>query len=532
MRDAKGGLRLCAMALVLLSSLIVDLRSVEAGCGCAKPAPPPGPIRPAFASPGREITLFAPSFVVGETYDVKFGAGVAVEATAVVKRDFADGVVKAQLVVPVPSLPPGPTAVAVARGSVTKLVIPDTDFTVLPPPLSLLEGHVKTVATSYQAVAGADGTIYIPLDISPIATAMRFRGRAIGHRLVFDGDDVVIYNTQGVLMQLLDLADEGVLYEIDDDADEGDDVDDDEGALSSARSFRMTYNRHEFETYRDKHEHDPDFAIDPTDPAWHANGSRHIEHHRLVIAIDATVVQNADGTSGSTAAPGPSPEFNFRIHTKPTDRPPGQLVKRSIDWATVVANPDGARAAIACSDTPLAPCRQPVDAGKGSLEIWDRADDRRDALVWRWKRGSGTTATDFGDMLRDHGLAVCLYDESGLTPTLVFGAMVDIGTKCSRGSKQRSCWRGLGTPRGSRGFRYRDRAAASGGIASIVLKPGDARKAGVVVKARGASLPTPTLPLALPLRMQLQTTTGQCWEDSFAGPAKKNAPGRFKAKSE
>ena len=532
MRDLKIGRLLWVATLAVLSSLVLVVRPADAGCGCAKPAPPPGPIRPAFASPGRPITLFAPSFVAGQTYDVKFGVGAAVQVTAVLKRDFADGVVKPQLVVPVPALPPGPTAVVVAFGSENELVIPDTDFTVLPPPIPLLEGHVKTLAKSYQAVAGADGTIYIPVDVSPIAAAMKFDGRAIGHRLVFDADDVVIYNTQGVLMQLLDPADEGVLYEIDDDADEGDDADDDDGALSSARSFRMTYNRHEFETYRDKHEHDPDFAIDSTDPAWHADGSRHIDHHHLVIAIDAVVAQNADGTSGSTAAPGPSPEFNFRIHTKPTDRPAGQLVKRTIDWSTVVADPDGARAAIACSNTPLAPCRQPVDGAKGSLEIRDHANDRRDALVWRWRRGAESSAADFGDMLRDHGLAVCLYDESGLTPALVFGATVDIGTECGRGSKRKSCWRGLGSPRGSRGFRYRDRDAASDGIASIVLKPGDARKAGVMVKARGASLSTPTLPLNLPLRMQLQTTTGQCWEGSFVAPAKKNSAERFKAKSE
>jgi len=532
MRVAKTGLLSWAMTLAALCTLVVPVPSVEAGCGCAKPAPPPGPIRPSFASPGREISLFAPSFVVGQTYDVKFGAGSASQVTAVLKRDFADGVLKPQLVIAAPALPAGPTAIVVALGSAIVLTIPDTDFTLLPPPLPLLEGHVKTLAKSYRAVAGADGTIYLPLDISPIAAAMKFDGRAIGHRLVFGADDVVIYNTQGVLMQLLELADEGVLYEIDDAVDEEGDADDDEGTLSSARSFRMTYNRHEFETYRDKHEHDPDFAMDPTDPAWHADGSRHIDHHHLVIAIDAAVVPNADGTSGSTAVPGLSPEFNFRIKTKPADGPPAALVKRTIDWSTVVENPGGARAAISCAAAPVVPCRQPVDGGKGSLEIRDRNNDRRDSLVWRWKRGAETNTADFGDMLRDHGLAVCLYDESGIAPALVFDAMVDIGTKCTRGSKEKPCWRGLGAPRGSRGFRYRDRAGASGGITSVLLKAGDARKAGVTVTARGEALATPTLPLNVPLRMQLQTTTGQCWEDSFAGTIKKNDSARFKAKSE
>ena len=64
------------------------------------------------------MTLFAPLIEDGRVYTVVFinadGNGMrSATGTAVVKRDFADGVMKSQLSVPAPDLGPGPTEVFV-----------------------------------------------------------------------------------------------------------------------------------------------------------------------------------------------------------------------------------------------------------------------------------------------------------------------------------------------------------------------------------------------------------------------------------
>jgi hypothetical protein len=529
-----GGSSMVAMGL-LLASIVAPLGPARAGCGCEKPAPVLAPIRPAFASMGREVTLFAPTLVPGDVQTVTFsgggGATRTVEATVVAKRDFADGVVKPQLVVIVPFMPPGPTAVTVGAAASPALAVSADDFTVLPPPLPLYEGNVKTVAVSYQAVAGADGIVYLPVDIGPITAPMIFRGRAVGYRLVFGPEDVVIYNAQGVLMQMLTPADEGVLYEIDDTPDDPTDRGDDVNAGSSARSFRLTYDRHEFVTYRNKHVEDPNFALDPADPAWHVDGSRHVDHDHLVIAIRATVADNPDGTLGAAADPGTTPAFNFRIKTAfavPQPNTAAASVTRIIDWPSFVAQSGGEETPVACASVPLTPCRQPTSAGASSLDVRNHAVDGRDTLTWRWSKGAATVPEDFGDVLSDHSVAACVYDESGDTPVLLLQSIVAGGARC--GAKEKPCWKSV--RHGARGYRFRDRAHDSDGVAQLVLRPGPDGKAGIVLKARGDALGLPAMPFGLPLRVQLQSTTGQCWEAGFDSRVRINTSDRFQGRSE
>ena len=59
-----------------------------------------------------------------------------------------------------------------------------------------------------------------------------------------------------------------------------------------------------------------------------------------------------------------------------------------------------------------------------------------------------------------------------------------------------------------------------------------ARGTGVNLSNRPAlNLPTP--PLSLPLRVQLQATTGRCWEATYSSAGvRKNAAGQFKGKAD
>jgi hypothetical protein len=88
------------------------------------------------------------------------------------------------------------------------------------------------------------------------------------------------------------------------------------------------------------------------------------------------------------------------------------------------------------------------------------------------------------------------------------------------------CWKAAGV-----GFAYTDRTTASDGIGKLSLKPGAAAKAKVGLKATGPNLRFPTLPLAAPVRVQLRSAAGGCFEAVFSAPSANDAV-QYKAKSD
>ena len=72
------------------------------------------------------------------------------------------------------------------------------------------------------------------------------------------------------------------------------------------------------------------------------------------------------------------------------------------------------------------------------------------------------------------------------------------------------------------------------GIDRLGLKEGDGTKAHIAVKARGPLLATPTLPLVLPVTVQLHANdspSAECWEATFV-ESKKNDGTKFKARGQ
>jgi len=159
-------------------------------------------------------------------------------------------------------------------------------------------------------------------------------------------------------------------------------------------------------------------------------------------------------------------------------------------------------------------CKQPVVDFKGKLKIKDKDEDTKDVLLWKWVNGEEVLVGDLGSPLGADGFALCLY-----APTLFTEAFVPSGGVCDG----KPCWKAI-----NNGFLFKDKAAANGGVKKLLVKAGDAGKAKLVVKAKGASLPTPPLPLTLPATMQLHGTSGTCWsaEFHFAG-VQKNTPDAF-----
>jgi hypothetical protein len=68
-------------------------------------------------------------------------------------------------------------------------------------------------------------------------------------------------------------------------------------------------------------------------------------------------------------------------------------------------------------------------------------------------------------------------------------------------------------------------------VRKLVLKSGDAGRAKLTVKARGDGLSIAGLPPALPVRAQLGSTTGVCWEGEFRPEGvTRSTPSTFAAK--
>jgi hypothetical protein len=298
------------MMLLSAATALAVLRSLpaEAGCGCAKPPPLLRLVRPAFASPGDTVTFFPPDNQRGR-YEVRFEGSDAIKTAAVYKRDLADGQYKWQVVVRAPLLSPGPTDIKV-EGPEKEFHVAREEFTMMQPALTLQQGDGETVATCYRAAVTADHVVLISLDITAITDHMIFNGLGENYPLLFGASDVVIYNTQGFLMQLFTPQNAGIF------------------AIKNPgnkHSMELTYDRHEFNTYRAQHAHLGRLGLDPTDPAWHIDGTYHVDHDHLVLAIKGTVENQGAPPAGRT------PRFDFKVTTARAQANGGKPTVRTIN---------------------------------------------------------------------------------------------------------------------------------------------------------------------------------------------------------
>lgn len=236
---------------------------------------------------------------------------------------------------------------------------------------------------------------------------------------------------------------------------------------------------------------------------------------------------------GTTVPPsGVTPTFTFRVKTRDGNgngNGNGNLKLRRLDATTLGATPPGL--ALPCSAVPATSCNAPTEPGASTLKIQKRRDSRRDRVDWVWQHGTARSPRDFGELGRRHGVTFCLYDESA-TPQLLLQSGIRGGGKCRHGKKERECWRSSGKPAGEKAFRYDNREAAPGGIAKLVLAGKGKKNVAITLKTSGDRVTLPSLPLGTPLRAQLQSTNGACWEATYAGDIRSNGVDRFKAKSD
>jgi probable HAF family extracellular repeat protein len=167
---------------------------------------------------------------------------------------------------------------------------------------------------------------------------------------------------------------------------------------------------------------------------------------------------------------------------------------------------------VGCGSAPIAGC-QPAASGKSKLDL------RSGRLVWKWTSSATVAPADFGDPTADADYQLCVYDASSLAAQ----ARIPAGGTCGT----RPCWKRVGTT----AYRQRSATGAPDGIVATKLRAGGAGAGKLALRGKGAYLGTPTLPLALPLRVQLRHDGGPaCWEASFDS-AVVNTPDRLTAKS-
>jgi hypothetical protein len=157
---------------------------------------------------------------------------------------------------------------------------------------------------------------------------------------------------------------------------------------------------------------------------------------------------------------------------------------------------------------------------RASLRLRKAALSSGDLLTWKWRR-TALPASSFGDPVTTEDYALCLFDGAN-------ALLLRTDAPAASGCGAMTCW----AAKSGGSFVYRDPTGSPTGLARLLLKtkPGGATK--LAAKAKGANLGVPALePLGLPLRTQLHSETGACWEAAFgAADVQKHDATQVKAK--
>jgi 6-phosphogluconolactonase (cycloisomerase 2 family) len=165
-----------------------------------------------------------------------------------------------------------------------------------------------------------------------------------------------------------------------------------------------------------------------------------------------------------------------------------------------------------CGTLPRNDCIATFEPAKASISIKNNADPAKDALTWKWSKGSMSNINEFGNPVASAvpRYSLCIYDNGAATP-LVFDGSIGGGGTCAG----KPCWKTAGAS----GFKYSDKPGSSAGITGVLYKAGADGKSKVSVKAKGLSLMLPSLPVTGPLQIQFVADTGSdtaCFEATYS----------------
>jgi uncharacterized delta-60 repeat protein len=161
-------------------------------------------------------------------------------------------------------------------------------------------------------------------------------------------------------------------------------------------------------------------------------------------------------------------------------------------------------------------CKTTLPLGS-KLQLKAPGDPTKSKLTWKWKKGATTTLGELGAPLTTDDYTLCGYDASS-SPAGAF--LFELTAPPGSG------WRALGTT----GFTYKDRTGASDGVIGMKAKSGVAPRPFAQVKAKGANLVLPPMPLPTPVVTQLRLSNGTCFAASFDAGVTRNDATSFSAK--
>ena len=280
------------LMVLTLATLLLASPDVWAGCGCDHPTPCPTPVMPGFSSPGDRIKLTGEDFSTEEDGNkVSFGESYMKMTTEAVART------PETLFVNVPdrsyaSYMVGPMPIQVKKGYKTVAEYDKDQFTYLEKPLVLEEGQGHYIFSGFRIAVDTFGVIYIPLDVSKILASTHFMVFIEDLPLEFGTEDTLIFNKDGFNLNLFTLDVEG--YE-----KQWGDWYGAQGISNSdpTQSDMFTYWRHDFYAYNAAHQPGGEYYTHTENEdgyLLHDNGSIHVDHDRLVVAIAGKLRDSKD----------------------------------------------------------------------------------------------------------------------------------------------------------------------------------------------------------------------------------------------
>ena len=168
-------------------------------------------------------------------------------------------------------------------------------------------------------------------------------------------------------------------------------------------------------------------------------------------------------------------------------------------------------------------CRSTDVEHASALQIKNSPLDAKDQLQWQIKKGDFLLFPEYGDPVSNGGddYALCIFDVSGLEAKILLASSIPAGGICQNGP----CWTATDDT-----LLYKEKTGANGGVTQVKMKAGDFVSA-QSLKGKGTGLALPKMSLPSPLRVQLQSENGACFEDAYVTPTS-NSYKQYKAVGE
>lgn len=223
-------------------------------------------------------------------------------------------------------------------------------------------------------------------------------------------------------------------------------------------------------------------------------------------------------TSTPTVTPTFTPTATPSVTPTPTDTPTATATSTFTPSETPTPTPTETPTYAYCLSGPAVGC---IATNSGVLRITDAANDNRDSITWKFRRGPALTQSNFGDPVNGNtSFALCIYDSGNLVLEARVGASP-------------TYWKAI-----QNGFRYRDRAGLTDGYRRLVLKGGNAGRSRIVARLAGAPVPMPApfsptqfFAATSGITVQLRQSGGPCYEVSFGNATiRRNTVNRFAAR--